>query len=100
MSLVPGSLVLEINCNQIGFVTVQLKNQKIFSWKYYHGLTKEMREMLKIPPLNGDEKTPDFMKEMELFLKTPWRYLEPWNYAHSAYLFTVNPQLIFFGQPR
>ena len=56
--------------------------------------------MLKIPPLNGDEKTPDFMKEMELFLKTPWRYLEPWNYAHSAYLFTVNPQLIFFGQPR
>lgn len=70
------------------------------SWKYYHGLTKEMRELLKVPPLNGDEKTPDFMKEMDLFLRTPWRYLEPWPYSHSAYLFTVNPQLIFFGQPR
>jgi len=69
------------------------------SWKYYHGLTKEMREMLKVPPLDGNEKTPDFMTEMDIFLKAPWGYLEPWHYAHSAYLFTVNPQLIFFGQP-
>ena len=70
------------------------------SWKYYHGLTKEMRLLLEIPPIDGNEKTPDFIPEMEKFLKDPWTYLNPWPYSHSAYLFTVNPQLIFFGNPR
>lgn len=70
------------------------------SWKYYHGLTKEMRLLLEIPPIDGNEKTPDFIPEMEKFLKDPWTYLNPWPYSHSAYLFTVNPQLIFFGHPR
>lgn len=69
------------------------------SWKYYHGLTKEMRLLLEIPPIDGNEKTPDFIPEMEKFLKDPWTYLNPWPYSHSAYLFTLNPQLIFFGHP-
>ena len=54
--------------------------------------------MLKIPALNGKE--PDFIAEMEKFLDDPWTYLEPWPYSHPAWLFMVNPQLIYFGQPR
>ena len=26
------------------------------TWKYYHGLTKEMRLLLEIPPIDGNEK--------------------------------------------
>ena len=36
---------------------------------------------------------------MDQFLEKPWEYLEPFNYAHGAYMFVVNPQFLFFGYP-
>ena len=71
------------------------------SWKYYNGLTKEMRVKINadIKPTLDMDKNPDWYKEIEQFLKKPWEYLSSFAYSHSAYLFVVNPQFIFFGYP-
>jgi hypothetical protein len=71
------------------------------SWKYYNGLTKEMRQLIVADMKNYDdwEKNPNWIREIEQFLVKPFEYLKPWPYSHSAWLFTVNPQLIFFGVP-
>ena len=70
------------------------------SWKYYNGLTKEMRVRINedISP-KPDIKHPDFYKEIEQFLTKPWEYLSHFPYSHSAFLFVVNPQFVFFGYP-
>ena len=71
------------------------------SWKYYNGLTKEMRVKINddIHPKLDMDKNPDWYKEIEQFLTKPWEYLSSFAYSHSAYLFVVNPQFIFFGYP-
>ena len=52
-----------------------------------------------IEPKRDMEKDPDWYAEIEQFLKQPWDYLKTFAYSHSAYLFVVNPQFIFFGYP-
>jgi len=71
------------------------------SWKYYNGLLQELRKDVnsKISPKIDFERSPNFNLEMETFLKSPWEYLSNFPYQHAAYLFVVNPQLIFFGFP-
>jgi len=74
------------------------------SWKYYNGLTKEMRVKIREdmkPEDRGkdDNKNANFYGEMDQFLTKPWDYLESFHFAHSAYLFVVNPQFLFFGYP-
>ena len=72
----------------------------ISSWKYYNDLTKVMRNKINediLPKIDG--KQPDWYKEIEQFVTKPFEYLSPFAYSHSAYLFTFNPQLIFFGYP-
>lgn len=46
-----------------------------------------------------DNKNANFYGEMDQFLTKPWEYLESFHFAHSAYLFVVNPQFLFFGYP-
>ena len=56
-----------------------------------------MRQTLKV--LNKKDGHPDFIAEIEKFLTDPWGYLKPFPYSHSAYLFILNPQFLFFGKP-
>ena len=69
----------------------------ISSWKYYSHLTEQMRQTLNIP--RSADGSIDFIKEIEKFLIDPWGFLNPFAYSHSAYLFIINPQFIFFGKP-
>ena len=39
---------------------------------------KDMRVTLGVEPLDGNEKTPNFIEEMEVFLEDPYKYLELW----------------------
>ena len=70
------------------------------SWKYYDQLTEEMRVKITAdmhPPINVHNR--DHIAEMNTFLKKPWEYLKEFPYSHSAFLFAVNPQFVFFGKP-
>lgn len=70
------------------------------SWKYYNGLTVDLREKVnRDTGIDDWEKNPDFYKEMDQFLTKPWGYLESFPFEHSAYFFTANPQFLFFGKP-
>ena len=46
-----------------------------------------------------DATNPDWVQEIKDFLVKPWDYLKSFAYTHSAFLFLVNPQTIFFGYP-
>ena len=66
------------------------------SWSYYSKLISDIRDELAIPHLNNK---PDFITEMETFLENPFSYLNQFAYDHSTWMFTFNPQFLFFGKP-
>lgn len=91
--------LMQLNTFKISILRDPLANF-MSSWKYYNGLTKELRDKVNddiVPKL--DKEKPDFYKEMDQFLTKPWEYLESFSFGHSAYLFGVNPQMVFFGFP-
>ena len=68
-------------------------------WRYYQKqfLSKLIESLT--PDRIGDSAV-TYLTEMELFLSNPRKYLKPFEYHSGAYLFTVNPQMVFFGYPR
>ena len=63
------------------------------SWIYYSHITHELRELLQV------EDKGNYTQEIDVFLKNPYKYLDEFNYDHSAWKFIHNPQFIFFGKP-
>ena len=56
-----------------------------------------MYKKVKFDPEN--DKNPDFMREIEEYIKDPDFYLTDVDFNKGPHMFLYNPQLLFFGVP-
>lgn len=67
----------------------------ISSYRYYAHMMMRMRSKLR----SYNETHPRFDEEISEFLESPRHHLSQFHYDSNEYMFTMNPQFLFFGYP-